>query len=53
MFSDGFSPISQVLRQGREFGIGVVLGLASLGPVSRHVLNEYIRSLKTMLSALV
>jgi len=39
-FPDQFSPISQVLRQGREFGIGVCLGLASLGPVARHVLNS-------------
>ena len=40
MFPDGFSPISQVLRMGREFGIGVCIGIASLGPVSRHVLNS-------------
>ena len=39
-FADGFSPISRVLRQGREFGVGVCLGVGSLGPVARHVLNS-------------
>jgi len=38
-FPDGMSPISQCMRMGREFGIGVCLGLGSLGPVSRHVLS--------------
>lgn len=40
-FPQGYmSPLARVLRQGREFGIGVVLGLGSLGPVSEHILNS-------------
>ncbi len=39
-FDDGFSPISRLLRQGREFGIGLCLGVGSLGPVAQHVLNS-------------
>ncbi len=34
------SPIARLLRQGRELGIGVVLGLGLLGTVSRHILNS-------------
>jgi hypothetical protein len=39
-FSDQLSPIAHVFRQGREFGIGICLGVSSLGPVARHVLNS-------------
>ena len=36
----GLSPITKVLRQGREFGIGVVIGVGSLGPVCQQILNS-------------
>jgi hypothetical protein len=40
-FPQGYmSPLARALRQGREFGIGVVLGLGSLGPASEHILNS-------------
>lgn len=38
-FPDGMSPISQLMRMGRAFSLGLCLGLGSLGPVSRHVLS--------------
>jgi hypothetical protein len=38
-YHNGMSPISQTLRMGREFGIGVCLGLGSMGRASRHILS--------------
>jgi hypothetical protein len=40
VFADQFSPIAQAFRLGREFGIGICLGVSSLGPIARHVLNS-------------
>ena len=34
------SPLSRILRQGREFGIGVFVGVGALDPVSLHILNS-------------
>ncbi len=39
-FGAGLSPISQCLKQGREYGISVGLGLSALRPVSRMVLGN-------------
>ena len=34
------SPVQKALRLGREFGVGVCIGVGALGPVSQHVLNN-------------
>jgi hypothetical protein len=39
-FADGMPPISECLKQGREFGISVCLGLSALRPISRMVLGN-------------
>ena len=40
-FPDGFSPLAQLLRYGREFGISVVVGLGVLGHVSKFVSSSF------------
>jgi len=37
VFPDGFSPIAQLLRMGREYGILTCVGLGALGHVSKFV----------------
>jgi hypothetical protein len=39
-FPDGMSPISICLKQGRESGIAVALGISAMGPASRMVLTN-------------
>ena len=38
-YADGMSQFSRTLREAREFGIGILLGLGSLHQVSEHILN--------------
>lgn len=39
-FRNAIPPIQMALRMGREFGVGVWLGLSMLGPASRFVLSN-------------
>lgn len=39
-FPDGLSPISMCLKQGRESGLAVCLGLSALGPTARMILTN-------------
>lgn len=39
-FADRLAPISQIMKQGREFGVGVVLGLTRIRGASPFVLSN-------------
>lgn len=40
LFATSMPPIVRGLRQFREFGVGVCLGIGALNPVSEHILNS-------------